>query len=272
MRELIGDRNLSVVYVNHPELLGFFRFSFTGDSGFLAVFSTTEPDGSRDTHVGRGPGHRRAASSSSARRSAAPTCRSSRQRPALDGRGVVGVALPATGGCSWPATRRTSCRPPAGFGGNTGVARRAQPRLEARRWCASGTAGAALLDTYDAERRPVCDLTVEQAYTRYVLRVDPSLSAGRPRRTRSTTRRSSSARSTGRPRCSGPDEDDGALLVDPRLPGGRPGTRAPHLPVELDGARLGARRPRRRVRAARRTGRAAVVRRRGRGAEASACR
>jgi putative polyketide hydroxylase len=49
---LLGDRNLSVVYVNHPQLTGFFRFSITGDSGFLAVFSTVEPDGRRDTHVG----------------------------------------------------------------------------------------------------------------------------------------------------------------------------------------------------------------------------
>jgi len=32
-----------------------------------------------------------------------------------------------------------------------------------------------LPDTYDAERRPICALTVEQAYTRYALRVDPSL-------------------------------------------------------------------------------------------------
>src|SRR5262249_12557281 len=49
---LMGDWNLSVVYVNHPELTGFFRFSITGDSGFLAVFSTLEPDGARDTRVG----------------------------------------------------------------------------------------------------------------------------------------------------------------------------------------------------------------------------
>jgi hypothetical protein len=40
------------MYVNHPELTGFFRFSITGDSGFLAVFSTVEPDGRRDTHMG----------------------------------------------------------------------------------------------------------------------------------------------------------------------------------------------------------------------------
>jgi 2-polyprenyl-6-methoxyphenol hydroxylase-like FAD-dependent oxidoreductase len=54
VNHLMGERNLSVVYVNHPELSGFFRFSFTGDSGFLAVFSTLEPDGARNTHVGEG--------------------------------------------------------------------------------------------------------------------------------------------------------------------------------------------------------------------------
>lgn len=38
-----------------------------------------------------------------------------------------------------------------------------------------GIAGPELLETYDAERRPAAALTVEQAYTRYVLRVDNSL-------------------------------------------------------------------------------------------------
>src|SRR5207253_6233979 len=38
-----------------------------------------------------------------------------------------------------------------------------------------GIAGPGLLDTYSPERRPICELTVEQAYTRYALRVDPSL-------------------------------------------------------------------------------------------------
>ena len=51
IRHLIGDRNLSVVYVNHPRLLGFFRFSITGDSGFLAVFATTDADGNRTARV-----------------------------------------------------------------------------------------------------------------------------------------------------------------------------------------------------------------------------
>jgi 2-polyprenyl-6-methoxyphenol hydroxylase-like FAD-dependent oxidoreductase len=49
VRELLGERNLSVVYVNHPTLLGFFRFSITGDSGFLAVFVTSDADGGNRT-------------------------------------------------------------------------------------------------------------------------------------------------------------------------------------------------------------------------------
>src|SRR3954452_3618765 len=55
VNELMRGRNLSVVYVNHPELTGFFRFSITGDSGFLAVFATVSPDGQRDTHVSSSP-------------------------------------------------------------------------------------------------------------------------------------------------------------------------------------------------------------------------
>jgi hypothetical protein len=38
-----------------------------------------------------------------------------------------------------------------------------------------GVAGPGLLDSYGAERRPIGELTVEQAYTRYVLRVDNTL-------------------------------------------------------------------------------------------------
>jgi hypothetical protein len=80
----------------------------------------------------------------------------------------------------------------------------------------------------------VASLTVEQAYTRYVLRVDPSL----PRDDLAAPLDDASIelgavyRSAAVPAV---EEDDGALLVDPRLPGGRPGTRAPHLPVERDG-------------------------------------
>ena len=43
------------------------------------------------------------------------------------------------------------------------------------RWCSAATPGAELLDTYDAERRPVGTFTTEQAYSRYVTRTAPYL-------------------------------------------------------------------------------------------------
>src|SRR4030095_12266012 len=52
--------------------------------------------------------------------------------------------------------------PTGGFGGNTGIgdAHNLAWKLAA---VVAGTAGAGLLDNYDDERRPVCDLVVEQA-------------------------------------------------------------------------------------------------------------
>ena len=64
--------------------------------------------------------------------------------------------------------------PTGGFGGNTGVAD-AHNLAWKLAFVTRGLAGTGLLDTYDAERRPMSALTVEQAYTRYALRVDPSL-------------------------------------------------------------------------------------------------
>ena len=232
MRDLIGDRNLSVVYVNHPELLGFFRFSFAGDAGFLAVFSTTEPDGSRDTHVAEDLTPERCVD----------LVHKALGRPDLPV--DVDSVQRWSAAASW-ATRFQDRRvflagdaahvmpPTGGFGGNTGVAD-AHDLAWKLALVANGTAGPALLDTYDAERRPVASLTVEQAYTRYVLRVDPSL----PRTDMVGPLDDASIELGPVYRSAavlGPDEDDGALLADPRLPGGRPGVRVPHLDVELGG-------------------------------------
>jgi 2-polyprenyl-6-methoxyphenol hydroxylase-like FAD-dependent oxidoreductase len=237
MRELIGDRNLSVVYVNHPELLGFFRFSITGDSGFLAVFSTTEPDGSRDTHVavdldvsrceelvrkalGRSDIHVQV--DNVQRWSAAAAWASSFRDRRVFLAGDAAHVMPPTGG----------------FGGNTGVAD-AHDLAWKLAMVIAGAAGPGLLDTYDSERRPVSAMVVEQAYTRYVLRVDPSL----PRDDMAAPLDDASIelgpvyRSAAVLR-SDDETDDDAAVVDPREPGGRPGTRAPHLVVEFEGAPL----------------------------------
>ena len=51
VKPLVGDRNLSVIYVFGPTLQGFFRFSLAGDAGFLVVNSTTDADGTRNRDV-----------------------------------------------------------------------------------------------------------------------------------------------------------------------------------------------------------------------------
>ncbi len=174
VRALLGDRNLSVVYVNHPSLLGFFRFSITGDSGFLAVFSTIADDGSRNTQVGEDVSRERCLDlvrtalgcspdhpvevESVQRWSASAACAETFASGRVFLAGDSAHVMPPTGG----------------FGGNTGVAD-AHNLAWKLSLVTKGLAGPGLLGSYDLERRPIGALTVEQAYTRYVLRVDSSL-------------------------------------------------------------------------------------------------
>ena len=51
VKPLLGDRNLSVIYVFGPTLQGFFRFSLAGDAGFLVVNTVMNPDGSKSRDV-----------------------------------------------------------------------------------------------------------------------------------------------------------------------------------------------------------------------------
>jgi 2-polyprenyl-6-methoxyphenol hydroxylase-like FAD-dependent oxidoreductase len=232
LRELIGGRPLSVVYVNHPRLLGFFRFSLSGDAGFLAVFSTTDPDGTRDTHVAQDLDEARCVAlvRTALGRPDIPVQVDNVQRWAAEARWAERFAdrrvfLAGDAAHTMPPT--------GGFGGNTGIAD-AHDLAWKLALVTHGTAGAALLDTYDPERRPIAALTVEQAYTRYVLRVDPSLS----REGMADPLDDASIELGAVYRSAAvlaPDDDDGALLEDPRHPRGRPGTRAPHVPIERDG-------------------------------------
>ena len=174
VNHLMGERNLSVVYVNHPRLTGFFRFSITGDSGFLAVFSTLEPDGSRDTHVGADTSAERCID-------LVRTALGSGPDLPVDIQGVQRWSAMADTAESFQRGRvflagdSAHVMPPTGgFGGNTGVAD-AHNLAWKLAYTTRGIAGPGLLDTYSAERRPISALTVEQAYTRYVLRVDTSL-------------------------------------------------------------------------------------------------
>jgi hypothetical protein len=126
--------------------------------------------------------------------------------------------------------------PTGGFGGNCGVqdAFDLAWKLE---YVLAGKAPAALLGTYDTERRPIGSFTTEQAYTRYVLRLDPGLGKENlmPIVHEATVelgyRHVSEAIALEA-------EDDGALWEDPHEPTGRPGMRAPHFWIDRDGSRV----------------------------------
>ena len=124
--------------------------------------------------------------------------------------------------------------PTGGFGGNTGV-QDGHNLAWKLALVLGGTAGPELLSTYEAERRPVAELTVEQAYTRYVLRLAPELGKEnlQPIVPEATVELGYRYRSDAV--LLEADGDD-AVVEDPHAPSARPGTRAPHLVVNRDGA------------------------------------
>jgi 2-polyprenyl-6-methoxyphenol hydroxylase-like FAD-dependent oxidoreductase len=236
LRALIGGRSLSVVYVNQPGLLAFFRFSITGDTGFLAVFATFDEHGNRSTHLDR---------------NLPPARCAALVRAALGVPAAFPVAIDDVQPWNASAVTATAFRegriflagdaahlmpPTGGFGGNTGIAD-AHNLAWKLAMVLEGAAGPGLLDSYECERKPLCELIVEQAYARYVKRVDPSLSA-----TNLAPLLDDAAIELGSVYCPGAilDEDEEqrsapALLEDPRKPSGRPGTRVPHIMLQLNG-------------------------------------
>ena len=230
VRPLLGDRNLSVIYVFGPTLQGFFRFSMAGDAGFLVDNTTTNADGTRNRDVWADTSDERCAGF---------------VREAL---GAPDLAIEIENVQRWNACAEWAERfqdgrvflagdaahnmpPTGGFGGNTGVAD-AHNLVWKLAMALDGRAGAALLETYDAERRPIGELTTEQAYTRYVARLDPELGTQdiQPFVPDPPIELGHRYRSSA---IIADSDDDGLLHENPHEPSGRPGTRAPH--VELDG-------------------------------------
>jgi 2-polyprenyl-6-methoxyphenol hydroxylase-like FAD-dependent oxidoreductase len=224
--ELLRDRNQGVMYVHNPQLRGFFRLDRTGGTGFLVINTVGEDvtqDSAIDVQSGLTP-----------------------ERALGFLRTAIGTDMPMeiVDVANWQAEATWAERlrdgrvflagdaahvvpPNGGFGGNMGVqdARNLAWKLAA---VVKGEAGPALLDTYEAERLPLCRLTVQQAYTRYATRVVPErgaddveppvpdieLEIGLVMR--------SGAIASEQP-------DDGALHLPLAATGGRPGTRAPHV-------------------------------------------
>jgi 2-polyprenyl-6-methoxyphenol hydroxylase-like FAD-dependent oxidoreductase len=237
VRKLIGDRNLSVIYVVNPKLQGFFRFSLDGRSGFLVVNSAVDAKGERTTEIG------------------GSATEADCVRYVRDALGDPDLPVEVEDVQRWAAAaewaeRFTAGRvllagdsahvmpPTGGYGGNTGV-HDAHNLAWKLAYVLDGRAGADLLSTYEAERLPVSRLTVEQAYTRYVTRLDPGLGTEGLHPVADDAeidlgyRYRSASFST-----EGPVPDDAAAWLDPRTPTGEPGFRAPHVPLRRAGATL----------------------------------
>jgi 2-polyprenyl-6-methoxyphenol hydroxylase-like FAD-dependent oxidoreductase len=229
---LMRGRNLSVILVRNPAFRGFFRIERPFQSGFMIVHTLGDPDAPRaDTwdlteedcrnllRIGLGAD--------------IPVTIDSIQKWACEAH----VAEQYRSGRVFLAGDAAHVMPPyGGFGGNVGI-----HDAENLAWklalVLNGRAPASLLDTYEEERRPVADLTVEQAYTRYVLRAalylgTASMQPFVPDANVDLGYRYHSPAIVTEP------GDDGAVQVDPRAARGRPGTRAPHVWLERTDGRL----------------------------------
>lgn len=232
----LRGRNLGVIYVNNPQVRGFFRLEKTGLGGFLVVFTVG------DIHE---PGARFVADTVTDEL-AVQLVRDAVGDPELDvdvldvdkWRAVAEAADSFQKGRIFIAGDAAHTMPPTGgFGGNTGI-QDAHNIAWKLALVLDGKAGPALVDTYDQERQPAGMQAIEQAYNRYVLRSDPDLGTeGMHEAIPDMHVEFNRYRSTAVV----PDPgyiDDGAPDIDPRQSHGLPGTRAPHVELSRNGKTL----------------------------------
>ncbi|MFI0967694.1 FAD-dependent oxidoreductase [Streptomyces sp. NPDC021080] len=128
--------------------------------------------------------------------------------------------------------------PTGGYGANTGIADAFNLAWKLA-LVVQGTAGAGLLDTYQEERRPVGSYTARQGSLQLALRSGTATKEQQAATDDAMTVTMGHAYRTG---AFVPDPQAARLppTCDPRTLRGEPGTRAPHVPLERDGAPLSA--------------------------------
>lgn len=231
---LLRERNLSVVMVVNPVFQGFFRIEKPYQSGFLAVHGLGDPQ-HPNSDLWTGLDDERCIELVRA------------------GLGVDDLPVEIDNVMKWEATAVVADKfrhgrtflvgdaahempPYGGYGGNTGIhdAHNLAWKLAA---VLDGRAGDGLLSTYEAERRPVAAFTVEQGYSRYVMRAAPfraadGIEAVVPDENIDLGYRYRSSALIAEP------DDDGAIQDDPRQLHGRPGSRAPHYFLTRNGQKV----------------------------------
>ncbi len=243
---LLEGRDQGVNYVTNPVLRGFFRLDRTGNRGFLVV--NLVGDTARPEVVAAYPDAPWANVAEGVTEERALEL----LRAAI---GVPGIPVVIEDVTKWRAVADSAERyqdgrvflagdaahtmpPNGGFGGNTGV-QDAWNLAWKLGLVLGGVAGPDLLATYDTERRAIGALMVEQAYTRYVSRVAPYLGTEGMQPIVDDFSLEIGTRYNSRAVVPEPGAED-ALHEHPRESHGRPGSRAPHVFVERDGARVSA--------------------------------
>jgi len=249
LRPLLAGRNQGVHYVTNPVLRGFFRLDRGGNGGFLVV--NLVGDTARPEIVAAYPEAPWAnVAAGITKERALELLRAAIGVPGMPlviqdiatWQAVADIAERYSGGRVFLAGDAVHVVPPnGGFGGNTGVhdAHNLAWKLAA---VLHGTAGSGLLATYDAERRPVGEFTVEQSYARYVTRVAPYLGTAGVQQVVDDLYlelgyRYESTAVIAEPREAGPAEG-GLAHRHPRDLRAQPGSRAPHVFLSRGGARV----------------------------------
>ena len=233
---LLEGRNQGVIYVHNPALRGFFRLDRTGGTGFL-VINTVGEDVTRPEAVNVSDGLTEERARELLRAAIGTPDVEMEVLDVAHWRAESNVATTMRAGRVFLAGDAAHVVPPnGGYGGNTG----AQDALNLAWKLAAvvkGEAGEALLDSYDAERRPLGRLTVEQAYTRYATRVVPERGTDDAEPfVDDLTMEIGLVMRSGAVIADG--QDDGALHMHPTQIRGRPGTRAPHVGLGDDRSTL----------------------------------
>jgi 2-polyprenyl-6-methoxyphenol hydroxylase-like FAD-dependent oxidoreductase len=229
-------RTEGVLYVFNDALSGFFRLDRDWRSGFLVVNTAGDTSTPEATNVSEGIDDERAAE---LLRAAIGEAEIAVQVVDIaPWKAIADVATSFQRGAILIAGDAAHTVPPnGGFGGNTGV----QDAFNLAWKIAhvlGGQAGPALIASYDAERQPIGALTIEQAYSRYVLRTAPYLGTDHIQPLVDDLSLEIGHRYRSAAVISGGGDDDGLPYVNPRESRGLPGTRAPHLWLERAGERI----------------------------------
>ena len=231
---LVEDHKWAVVYVLNPQLSGFFRFEKPFEKAFLGVFTVGDPE-NPIMDVSTGLTEQR--SLELVRTALGTDSIPFSIENIMHWEASANLAEKFRDGRVFLAGDATHVMPPnGGFGGNTGV-QDAHNLAWKLALVLKGLAGPELLSTYEKERRLVGEFTVEQAYSRYVLRTAPNMSRDglQPVAPDLNIEMGYVYHSEA---VVPEDPNDRLVHENPRESKGRPGTRAPHFWLERRGEQI----------------------------------